>query len=431
MKIFSIIWNIICLVFAVFIMIASENQNKNEDFLMIAMIYSLLWGIILFIRGLYLILYIPFSVEMVKFRQKEWECAFSFTMSIIVFFISLFAIAKETPMPIKNTMIALIVWAVGRMLFEVSKKRKVEALPDSKKDEIELPKKKNPSQKWMEWAKNEEEREKARIENAKQQQRKKEEERQQEIEKLAQLKKRQLDFLEKSIVKEEKDGIVSWYYIPINNEESLEFQEKSIEFQTSVRDGHLAKGNTQVYCKLWLTDHASMYNITFPKQGILKLGGSIIGYKYVVSPNGLIASLDTSEHTIAEYEKEEQSKIIQRHNEERERIARRQQEEEEREKEKIRQKLLKQKKQRELERKVQQEMIDSGELAMEGTKRRHIPHSVVSEVYRRDGARCVICGSMENLQLDHIIPFSKGGADTAENLQILCQKCNLEKSNKI
>ncbi len=431
MKIFSIIWNIICLVFAVFIMIASENQNKNEDFLMIAMIYSLLWGIILFIRGLYLILYIPFSVEMVKFRQKEWECAFSFTMSIIVFFISLFAIAKETPMPIKNTMIALIVWAVGRMLFEVSKKRKVEALPDSKKDEIELPKKKNPSQKWMEWAKNEEEREKARIENAKQQQRKKEEERQQEIEKLAQLKKRQLDFLEKSIVKEEKDGIVSWYYIPINNEESLEFQEKSIEFQTSVRDGHLAKGNTSVYCKLWLTDHASMYNITFPKQGILKLGGSIIGYKYVVSPNGLIASLDTSEHTIAEYEKEEQSKIIQRHNEERERIARRQQEEEEREKEKIRQKLLKQKKQRELERKVQQEMIDSGELAMEGTKRRHIPHSVVSEVYRRDGARCVICGSMENLQLDHIIPFSKGGADTAENLQILCQKCNLEKSNKI
>jgi 5-methylcytosine-specific restriction endonuclease McrA len=68
---------------------------------------------------------------------------------------------------------------------------------------------------------------------------------------------------------------------------------------------------------------------------------------------------------------------------------------------------------------------------MEGSKRRHIPHSVVSEVYRRDGARCVICGSTENLQLDHIIPFSKGGADTAENLQVLCQKCNLEKSNKI
>ena len=383
-------------------------------------------------------LYIPFSVEMVKFRQKEWECAFSFTMSIIVFFISLFAIAKETPMSITNTMIALIVWAVGRMLFELSKKRKMNVPSESNdvtdkdtSDKIELPKKKFPSQKWMEWAKNEEEREKARIESAKQQQRKKEEERQQEIEKLAQLKKRQLDFLEKSIVKEEKDGIVSWYYIPIDNEESLEFQEKCIEFQTSVRDGHLAKGNTSVYCKLWLTDHASMYNITFPKQGILKLGGSIIGYRYVVSPNGLIASLDTSEHTIAEYEKEEQSKIIQRHNEERERIARRQQEEEEREKEKIRQKLLKQKKQRELERKVQQEMIDSGELSMEGTKRRHIPHSVVSEVYRRDGARCVICGSMENLQLDHIIPFSKGGADTAENLQILCQKCNLEKSNKI
>lgn len=375
----------------------------------------------------------PLDVVKKTFKQKELECVFSLIMAIIVLCISALDETSASK-AITNTIIALIVWAVGRVLFEVFKKRKVKDLPHSKEDEkyeIELPKKKNPTQKWMELAKNEEEREKARIENAKQQQRKKEEERQQEMEKLAQLKKRQLDFLEKSIVKEEKDGIVSWYYIPINNEESLEFQEKCIEFQTSVRDGHLAKGNTSVYCKLWLTDHASMYNITFPKQGILKLGGSIIGYRYVVSPNGLIASLDTSEHTIAEYEKEEQSKIIQKHNEERERIARRQQEEEEREKEKIRQKLLKQKKQRELERKVQQEMIDSGELSMEGTKRRHIPHSVVSEVYRRDGARCVICGSMENLQLDHIIPFSKGGADTAENLQILCQKCNLEKSNKI
>ncbi len=285
----------------------------------------------------------PLDVVKKTFKQKELECVFSFIMAIIVLCISALD-ATSASKTITNTIIALIVWAVGRVLFEVSKKRKVEALPDSKKDEIELPKKKNPSQKWMEWAKNEEEREKTRIEKAKQQQRKKEEERQQEIEKLAQLKRRQLDFLQKSIVKEDKDGVISWYYVPIDDKESLEFQEKCIEIQTSMRDGHLANGNTSVCCKLWLTDHASMYNIAFPKQGILKLGGSIIGYRHVVSPDGLIASLDTSEHTIAEYEKEEQSRIIQRHNEERERIALRQQEEEEREKEKIRQKLLKQKK---------------------------------------------------------------------------------------
>lgn len=86
---------------------------------------------------------------------------------------------------------------------------------------------------------------------------------------------------------------------------------------------------------------------------------------------------------------------------------------------------------RELEKIVTQELIDSGELFGEQPKRPPIPREVVDAVYRRDGGRCVYCGSTENLQLDHIIPFSKGGATTLENLQLLCQKCNLEKSNHI
>lgn len=86
---------------------------------------------------------------------------------------------------------------------------------------------------------------------------------------------------------------------------------------------------------------------------------------------------------------------------------------------------------RELEKIVTQELIDSGELFGEQPKRPPIPREVVDAVYRRDGGRCVYCGSTENLQLDHIIPFSKGGATTIENLQLLCQKCNLEKSNHI
>jgi hypothetical protein len=64
-------------------------------------------------------------------------------------------------------------------------------------------------------------------------------------------------------------------------------------------------------------------------------------------------------------------------------------------------------------------------------KRGYIPKKVVDAVYSRDGGVCVYCGSVEKLQLDHIIPHSKGGADTLENLQLLCQKCNLEKSNAI
>ena len=60
-----------------------------------------------------------------------------------------------------------------------------------------------------------------------------------------------------------------------------------------------------------------------------------------------------------------------------------------------------------------------------------IPQSVKRAVWRRDGGRCVYCGSNQKLQFDHIIPYSGGGADTAENLQILCQRCNLRKGARI
>ena len=86
---------------------------------------------------------------------------------------------------------------------------------------------------------------------------------------------------------------------------------------------------------------------------------------------------------------------------------------------------------RQVEKEVRQELIDSGELFGDKTKRPRIPKEVVDAVWRKDGGRCVYCGSTENIQLDHIIPFSKGGASTIENLQLLCQKCNIEKSNKI
>lgn len=109
----------------------------------------------------------------------------------------------------------------------------------------------------------------------------------------------------------------------------------------------------------------------------------------------------------------------------------RQQAAQEREKAEIARKVKERQRKRELEKIVTQELIDSGELFGEQPKRPPIPREVVDAVYRRDGGRCVYCGSTENLQLDHIIPFSKGGATTLENLQLLCQKCNLGKSNHI
>jgi 5-methylcytosine-specific restriction endonuclease McrA len=52
-------------------------------------------------------------------------------------------------------------------------------------------------------------------------------------------------------------------------------------------------------------------------------------------------------------------------------------------------------------------------------------------VFKRDGYCCVYCGSdnRKTLTLDHVIPQSKGGKDTFENLVTACRKCNSEKSD--
>lgn len=62
---------------------------------------------------------------------------------------------------------------------------------------------------------------------------------------------------------------------------------------------------------------------------------------------------------------------------------------------------------------------------------RYIPQHVRAAVWQRDGGRCVQCGAQELLEYDHILPHSKGGATSIDNLQILCRKCNQAKSASI
>lgn len=66
-----------------------------------------------------------------------------------------------------------------------------------------------------------------------------------------------------------------------------------------------------------------------------------------------------------------------------------------------------------------------------GANPRHIPRNVKDQVWRRDSGKCVECGSQERLEFDHIIPYSKGGASTYRNVQLLCETCNRKKSDKI
>jgi hypothetical protein len=65
-------------------------------------------------------------------------------------------------------------------------------------------------------------------------------------------------------------------------------------------------------------------------------------------------------------------------------------------------------------------------------RRRIIPTSVKLEVWQRDGGKCVVCGAVDELHFDHVVPVAKGGTSlVAENIQLLCARHNLEKRDQI
>jgi 5-methylcytosine-specific restriction endonuclease McrA len=64
-------------------------------------------------------------------------------------------------------------------------------------------------------------------------------------------------------------------------------------------------------------------------------------------------------------------------------------------------------------------------------RREPIPERVRHEVWRRDQGTCVDCGSRDRLEFDHIIPVSRGGANTARNLELRCERCNGRKGARI
>jgi hypothetical protein len=59
--------------------------------------------------------------------------------------------------------------------------------------------------------------------------------------------------------------------------------------------------------------------------------------------------------------------------------------------------------------------------------RSRVPLEIRRAVFERDGGLCVDCGGTFDLQYDHVIPFSLGGATSIANLQLLCGDCNRSK----
>jgi len=52
-------------------------------------------------------------------------------------------------------------------------------------------------------------------------------------------------------------------------------------------------------------------------------------------------------------------------------------------------------------------------------------------VFARDGWACQYCGSRSNLTVDHVIPRSKGGASSWENIVASCAPCNRRKGDHL
>lgn len=65
---------------------------------------------------------------------------------------------------------------------------------------------------------------------------------------------------------------------------------------------------------------------------------------------------------------------------------------------------------------------------------RYITNEVMLKVVRRDGQVCQICNMPvpdNEVEFDHIIPFSRGGSTTADNLRLVHASCNNEKSDAL
>jgi len=67
----------------------------------------------------------------------------------------------------------------------------------------------------------------------------------------------------------------------------------------------------------------------------------------------------------------------------------------------------------------------------------HVPRDVHRRkitrraVFARDGWTCQYCGSRSSLTVDHVVPRSKGGSSTWDNIVASCAPCNRRKGDSL
>lgn len=67
-------------------------------------------------------------------------------------------------------------------------------------------------------------------------------------------------------------------------------------------------------------------------------------------------------------------------------------------------------------------------------KRRTWLESVINQLHEQQNGKCPLCGQqleLEAYHVDHKIPFSKGGGNERNNLQLTHPQCNQSKSNTV
>ena len=78
-------------------------------------------------------------------------------------------------------------------------------------------------------------------------------------------------------------------------------------------------------------------------------------------------------------------------------------------------------------------ILDSNrQIVISLVKRQKWPSWVLPTLLARDRGKCANCGKNfielhSELQIDHIVPLSRGGCNDIVNLQLLCNNCNLSK----